>query len=307
MRTCDLAAALKLEPEPAGLDPLARLIEELSAEALDCTLREDANAAQAFQAIAVWCLCRFRRNAEALARTGEADTLHQARVALRQLRSAFSIFRPVVTDERFEHLRGELRWLAATTTEARDLDTVLARFDRPPLPLTAARVRACGRAAKALTSARADKLLRELVEWLAEGVWLEVRDEAALPAPEFAAASLDRLRRKLRKKGRHMRRLDDDALHEARIAAKKLRYACEFFASLYPADKARKRAKRFVKAVRALQDKLGELHDIAIVPAILGNARVPRASWPKPSERTRLVKGAAMEFERVLDSKLFWR
>jgi CHAD domain-containing protein len=307
MRTCDLAAALKLEPGPSGLDPLARMVEDISAEALDCALREDASAAQAFQAIAVSCLCRFRRDAELLARTGDARTLHQARVALRQLRSAFSIFRPVAADERFEHLRGELRWLAASTTEARDLDTLLARFDRPPLPLTAARARACGRAAKALTSARADKLLRELVAWLADGVWREVRAEAALPAAEFAAAALDRLRRKLAKKGRHLRKLDDDALHEARIAAKKLRYATEFFAGLYPADKARKRARRFAKAVRALQEKLGELHDLAVAPAILKNAQVPRASWPTPPKRKRLVERAAARFEQALERKPYWR
>jgi CHAD domain-containing protein len=307
MRTGDLAAALKIDPERAGIDPLARALEDISAEALDCSLCETASAAEAFQAIAVSCLCRFRRNAELLARTGDADALHQARVALRQLRSALAIFRPLVADEHFEHLRGELRWLAATTTEARDLDTLLARFERPPLPLTAARARACARAAKALTSARADRLLREMVEWLVDGVWLEVRDAARLPAAEFAAASLDRLRRKLTKKGRHLRRLDDEALHQVRIAAKKLRYAAEFFAGLFPTDNARKRARRFTKAVRALQEQLGQLQDIAVAPALLRHARVPRASWPELPKRGRLVKRADARFERLLDREPYWR
>lgn len=307
MRTCDLAAALKLEPESAGLDPLARMVEGIPAEELDCALREDASAAQAFQAIAASCLCRFRRNAELLVRTGDAEALHQARVALRQLRSLFSIFRPVVADERFEHLREELRWLAATTTEARDLDTLLARFDRPPLPLTAARARACGRAAKALVSVRADKLARELAGWLAGGVWLEVRDAGTTPAAEFAAASLDRLRRKLKKKGRHLRALDDDALHDARIAAKKLRYAVGFFSGLFPSDKARKRSKRLAKAMRRLQEELGELHDRAVAPAILKATRVPRTSWPVLPKREPLLRRAAVRFERVIECKPHWR
>ena len=307
MRTCDLAAALKLETEPAGLDPLARALERIPAEALEPSLPETASAAEAFQAIAVSCLCRYRRNAELLARTGDADALHQARVGLRQLRSAFAIFRPLIADESFEHLRGELRWLAATTTEARDLDTLIARFDRPPLALTAARARACGRAAKALGSTRADRLLHELVAWLVEGVWLEVRDAATLPAAEFAAASLDRLRRKLRRKGRHLRSLDDEALHELRIAAKKLRYAAEFFAGLFPADKARRRAKRFIKAVRRLQEQLGVLHDIAIAPATLDRLQVPPANWPEFPSRNRLVKRADAKFAQVLDCSPYWR
>lgn len=293
MRTSDLAAALKLG--------------EMSAEAPDCSLRETASAAEAFQAIAAGCLCRFRRNAALLAGSGDADALHQARVALRQLRSAFAIFRPVVADERFEHLRGELRWLAACTTEARDLDTLLARYDRPPLALTAARARACGRAAKALTSARAERLVRELVDWLGDGVWLEVRGAGEIPAAEFAAASLERLHRRLKRKGRHLRTLDDDALHELRIAAKKLRYAAEFFFALFPSTKARKRARRFAKAIRALQDELGELHDLAVAPAILKSAGVPRASWPALPKRERLVRRAAVRFEEVLEQKRYWR
>lgn len=307
MRTCDLAAALKLEAEPTGLDPLARVLESVSSDALDCSLSETASTAEAFQVIAVACLCRFRRNAELLATTGDAEALHQARVGLRQLRSAFVIFRPAVADERFAHLRDELRWLAATTTEARDLDTMLARFERPPLPLTAARARACARAAKALSSARADRLQRDLIEWLADGVWLEVRDAARQPAAAFAAAALDRLRRKLRKKGRHLRRLGDDALHETRIAAKKLRYAAEFFSGLFPSDKARERERRFTKAVRSLQETLGELHDLAVAPAILKQASVPRGSWPELPRRKRLAKRAAAKFERALARKRYWR
>lgn len=307
MRTCDLAATLKFEPASGGLDPLDRALEDIAADAVDCSLRETASTAEAFQAIAVSCLCRFRRNADLLVRTGDADALHQARIALRQLRSALAIFRPAIADERFDHVRDELRWLAATTTEVRDLDTLLARFDKPPLSLTAARARACGSAAQALTSARADRLLREFVEWLANGIWLEVRDATTTPAAEFAASALDRLRRNLRKKGRRLRTLDDNALHEVRIAAKKLRYAIDFFASLFPGDQARRRAKRLTKAVRALQDELGELHDAAVAPATLKRVHVPRAEWPAMPKRKRLVKRADARFERLFDRRPFWR
>src|SRR5688572_31551820 len=69
-----------------------------------------ASVGEAFEVIVASCLNRFRSSDDQLARTGDAEALHQARVALRQLRSAFSIFAPALADERFEHMRGELRW-----------------------------------------------------------------------------------------------------------------------------------------------------------------------------------------------------
>jgi triphosphatase len=307
METCDLAATLTLGPDPDGLDPLVLLLERIAAGAVDCTLRETATAGEAFQAIAVSCLCRFKRNEARLFITADAEALHQARVALRQLRSAFTIFRPICEDERYEHLRKDLRWLAAAMTEARELDALIARMADPPPALVGARGQACARAVKALGSARAQRTVRVLVEWLANGVWLEVRNPPELTAAAFAADSLDRLHRKLRKKGRDLRSLDDDGLHEVRIAAKKLRYAAEFFADLFPGDKARRQAKRFIKAMRGLQDELGELRDIVVAPQMLARRRVPRAAWPALPERRPLVNRAAAEFGHVFDRTRFWR
>ncbi len=57
------------------------------------------------------------------------------------------------------------------------------------------------------------------------------------PVEVFAAAILQRRHRKLRKQGAGVPEATPEARHEVRIAAKKLRYASEFFASLY-AEKA---------------------------------------------------------------------
>ena len=48
--------------------------------------------------------------------------------------------------------------------------------------------------------------------------------------------------------------------HRVRIAAKKARYAMEFFQGLYPGG----RAKRSVQRLSALQDALGWLNDAAV-------------------------------------------
>jgi len=289
----------RFQAGPAGLEALARLLERTSSET--------TTPGAAFQAIALSCLHRFELNRDLLARTGEAEALHQARVALRQLRSAFSIFREIVADDRFEDLRGELRWLAAATNEARDLDALIARMDDVPVSLERERKRASALASKVLASARSERLLRELIDWLANGVWLDVRNPRDQTAAGFASAALDRLRDKLGREGRHLRSLDDAGLHEVRIAAKKLRYAAWFFSGLFHGDKAERRAKRFIEAMRALQDRLGEVQDLAVAPALLKRLEIPRANWPKAPDRKKLVNRASTAFDRALDCEPYWR
>lgn len=295
MEMSALPDAAQIRAGPAGLE----FLQPAPGEAI--------GAARAFQAIALSCLHRFELHRDLLVRTGDAEALHQTRVALRQLRTAQAIFKDVIADDQSEHFRSEVRWLAAATTEARDLDALLARMPDAPARLSAARARACARATRVLGSARAERLLRDLHDWLANGAWLQVRDPDALSATTFAAASLDRLRDKLASKGRRLRKLDDRALHDVRIAAKKLRYAAWFFSGLFPGDKAQRRADRFVDAMRALQDRLGEVQDIAVAPVTLGRLQIPAESWPRFAKRGKLVRRAAAELERAVDRKPFWR
>src|SRR5436190_23925018 len=117
MRTSESAIPLQLQADPACLEVLARVLERTATEAPDRLLSRKASAGEAFQAIAASCLSRFWVNEDLLARTGDAEALHHARVALRQLRSALSIFRPIVADNRFDHLQRELRWLASAMNQ----------------------------------------------------------------------------------------------------------------------------------------------------------------------------------------------
>jgi CHAD domain-containing protein len=68
------------------------------------------------------------------------------------------------------------------------------------------------------------------------------------------------------KRGAHLAKLDDAGRHHARIEAKKLRYAAEGFMGLYPARKTR----RFLDRLKALQDELGALNDIATAEPMIG-------------------------------------
>ena len=81
------------------------------------------------------------------------------------------------------------------------------------------------------------------------------------PLRGFAAESLNRLDRKLRRRGRHFQSLTPEARHALRIALKHLRYATEFFGDLFRPASA---AERYGRRAAALQDRLGELNDAAI-------------------------------------------
>lgn len=63
--------------------------------------------------------------------------------------------------------------------------------------------------------------------------------------------------------------LDDEARHQLRITAKKLRYAAEFFSPLCMGKAETKRHKRFITAMEGLQDQLGSLNDLATAPDML--------------------------------------
>ncbi|MGO7092975.1 CHAD domain-containing protein, partial [Rhizobium leguminosarum] len=55
------------------------------------------------------------------------EALHQARVALRRLRSAFSLFKPLLMGDEPKRIQEELRWLAGVLGEARNLDVLLMK------------------------------------------------------------------------------------------------------------------------------------------------------------------------------------
>jgi CHAD domain-containing protein len=88
----------------------------------------------------------------------------------------------------------------------------------------------------------------------------------AQSAKKEADAVLSRLHRKLLSAARKMRRGSDADRHRVRIAAKRLRYAAEFFQSMY----RRKRCERYIERLAALQECLGWCNDAVVADGLLG-------------------------------------
>ncbi|WP_336488358.1 CHAD domain-containing protein [Methylobacterium nigriterrae] len=300
-------------------------------------LREDMSAAEAFQAVSHACLRHMRLNEDILLLGRDANALHQVRVAIRRLRSAFSLFGDLIDDPQGARLRVELKRMTEPLGHARNLDVFLATTlpaererhpDEPGLlnletQLEGRRTQAYESIRTLLQSAEWRALLLDLVGWINAGPWLgdeaeervTLREEAAR---EFAARELDRRRRQVKRRGRDLDVLSPVDRHQVRIAAKKLRYGAEFFAGLYPAKKAVKRHVTFVKALSELQDHLGALNDIAtgheVVRNIAGEHAGASALFAAGitaadlEARTRKLLAAAADAHKdLVDAKPFWR
>lgn len=213
-----------------------------------------------------------------LVRRDEPDSIHQMRVTTRRLRSTLQSFRRVLPRKDTQHLAAELKWLAGLLGEARDREVLpehlLAATRQVPAPNLVGPVRARiqahfapGSAAAraevqtALGSARYFALLDELDKLLAVP---PSGPEAKRPSSEVLPAAVGR---SYRRAARRMRRAghtppgprQDAALHEARKAVKRTRYAAE---AVIPVSG--KPARRLARRMKRVQSVLGEHQDAVI-------------------------------------------
>jgi inorganic triphosphatase YgiF len=273
--------------------------------------------AQAFRCIAGECLAQLQGNVAGLG--PDPEYLHQARVAVRRLRSALGLFAATQPGAPADVVE-ELRWLMGCLGPARDWD-VFATQTLPAiveelagnpalarLQADAARLRHAHRQAalEAVASQRYTRLVLTL------GLRLVRQAEPqgdSVSLGGFAARMLARQHKRLRRRGRHHATLSPAERHALRIAAKKLRYAAEFFAGLYP----RKRARPYLAALAALQDVLGALNDAAVTQRLLAELPAPRGQaagivggWMARAGRERLA-GLDRAWRDFVRQKVFWK
>lgn len=293
---------LAAEPDSEGAD--------------DVVLPPGISPAEAFAAIGHSCLRQYRLNEAIILQGATHEAVHQARVALRRLRSAMVLFRKLLPGEDAQHLAERIRTLAQALGDARDLD-VLSTMTEPGLvhdTIETARIAAHTRLQGVLADDEARQLMIDLAEWLHLGAWRTDPATAAvraLPLRDFAVKALDRLRRKVRRHGRHLIALEEEARHQLRKDVKKLRYGVEFLGQLFDGAKQKRHRKAFLKALKKLQTRLGDLNDLATAETrltALGLIGIPEGerflgNWRK----SKLLRRAADFRHDLLDEKPFWR
>jgi inorganic triphosphatase YgiF len=246
------------------------------------TLSKRMSIEQVFQAIIANCMAQVQGNQSGVAAGSDAESLHQMRVGLRRLHSALGVFKDVLQVP--SDLQQELDWLGQQLGAARDWD-VLAGSTLPavahdlsdPEALSGvqqavqAQAAAMHRtAAAAVDAPRYTKLILCFTRWVLACGWRNTqarpeRKRLRARISKFAASTLRRDQRRLHQRAAKLHGATPTARHKVRIAAKKTRYATEFFQSLYPAKKVRP----FVAALSNLQEALGLLNDAAIADHLL--------------------------------------
>jgi inorganic triphosphatase YgiF len=289
---------------------------------------------RAFQTVAFACLAHAQANERGiLAGDPDPEYVHQMRVALRRVRSAFSVFGSVLPRPACQPAIDEIRWIGGSLGPARDWD-VFATETLPPigdafpghaglarLAAGVAVLREAGNrgARAAVASERYERLLLRLSAWLACEKWRAVMPEDALPIlaeplQPFAVRALQRRHRRVRRRGRGHASFAPEERHQLRIAVKKLRYCAEFFGPIFEPDAVR----AYARGLTALQNVLGVLNDAAVTGRLLGEvwARDPEVA---DSEPIGIVRGWTRQFmlerlshlaeawERFEDAKPFWR
>jgi len=286
-------------------------------------LKGDETAGEAFQAVARKALAQIAANAAILRQAPTAEAVHQLRVGTRRFRSALTTFRSILEGAALAPIRDAMKWLSHACDEARNLDVYAdglagagpglhgpaGGLARLRALIEAERGRARAEVVRTVSSARFRSLMIDTAEWMETGAWLTA-EPARAPVRKFARDALKKRRRKVLKLGKDAEEIDDAALHRLRIAAKKLRYAGEAFASLYPP----RAVDAFTAPVKSLQAELGDLNDLATAaPLIAGLSLPPDAAFAagewlglRAAAKPRRVQQAAKAVGKLAEAHPFW-
>ena len=285
-----LGAFVELEIElvdgdPADLEELGRILRKAGAKRSDGRAKvmrvlevadlkpvgSGAPAVEQLRRLLADQLRELERHDPGVRLRDDIEDLHRFRVATRRTRAIIRATRPLL-GETLKPLGDELKWLAGVLGPARDLDVLLERL-RAGTATLGVDARA-GETLIAILEDERERLHDAVLAALADERYLRLLDlfaasVASLPdlaAPgglrPLAAAQL----RKLDKAGRKLRdEPTDEELHALRIRAKRARYAAEL-AAIGHGGKA---LTRYLDALKALQDVIGEHQDAVVAESKL--------------------------------------
>jgi len=278
--------------QAASSDPLTMALEALGLEPsassgrLTVQLAPEMRSDEATKRIHKELLQAILDNEEGVRQDLDTEFLHDFRVAVRRTRSALTQIKKVYPPDVVEHFKRQFAWLGQATGPTRDLDVYLLKMPdyRATLPehlqthleplqefLTRHQRLEHQRLVEDLDSQRYSQLLESWRSFLDDPVpeaasATSASPQAEVPVGQTASNRIWKAYRRVLKQGQS---IDADSppesLHRLRIDCKKLRYLLELFKSLY--DK--QEMGTLVKALKRLQDNLGDFNDLEVQQATL--------------------------------------
>jgi inorganic triphosphatase YgiF len=223
-------------------------------------------------------LAHFLANMAPLREGDDPESIHQLRVALRRMRSALGMFNRVRPCAEFDAFRAEAKRIATALGPARECDAFRDLLSAGPsraiadpsvfagidIALSKRRQALYAEARQLINAKETTVFALQLQAFLTRRGWRSATGEplAGLMAPvtQFSSFTLERLRKRVVKRGKKLVLLPDEERHKVRIALKNLRYAAEFFGALYEESGG---YRTYVRTVARLQDILGAHNDAA--------------------------------------------
>ena len=240
-----------------------------------------------------------------------SEALHDFRVGVRRLRSQLRAFRPLLGDGSGDRVERRFRDVARATNRGRDAEVQSRALEILASPagavdpagadrqLSRPAQRVAGRLASelrarfekeersTLASARRDfeRAAARLAKQLSTmQVTIALDRETEIPPRSFGSALADAVERELKDTRARLASVEGmeppEPLHEARIAAKRLRYLLEAAREVDPV------VPSALQALKAIQDLLGEFHDAEVLGELASRA-VPPAGQEERSRGHR--------------------
>ncbi len=258
------------------------------------------------------------------------EGVHQARVALRRLRSVLKAFAPAAKCPELTALDEGLKDLARDLGTARDLDVFLLGIGQrvqQALPgerriahlirsIEARRAAAYATLHARLAAPGFRRLVLDGIALLVEKPWQAAAadhpdraETLAEPIRAFGARLLDKRWHRLCAEGETIHHLDEEGLHELRLTGKRLRYAAELFAPLWHG----KAQRRFLSRLADLQEELGLANDVAVARGIVAGLGSTVPAWAVgavegfAAARLGGARRKGLEaWENLMVTKTFW-
>jgi triphosphatase len=322
----DLALGL-LEELPLRIEPrskaergyqLTGAIVPAPVKAIRPDIRRHQPAGEAWVGVTRAALAQLVANVPGfLEHPEDIEYLHQLRVAMRRLRAAVGLAKGLgAAQPAWSALLGDAMRLL---NPARDWDVFLHEtlptvqnllVDTPLKEDLLERAR--GMAAEARHAAQRSvttAVFTRLV--LAIGRDLLAPPESDVSAAVWSNQLLDQRWKKLRALSRNLASLGPGGRHQARIAAKKLRYAADALEVLYG-----KRASVFLDSLAELQARLGEANDAYVAAQLLAELNLRNAGLAYDAGRVTGVMAARVAlhgresdavWKRMARARPFWR
>ncbi|QIE25802.1 CHAD domain protein (plasmid) [Caballeronia sp. SBC1] len=238
------------------------------------SISTDTSTAAAFVLLATQTSTEAIRRAHALHDRSEPEALHKLRVALRRLRSLWWAYEPLLDKKDAKRKRSEFKYLADAAGRTRDWDVLrdILIVNQPKqlsqrrllVAVEEHRTNALSFSLRTIRSAGVEEILQGALTSAAH----QLDSRSVVPAlSEFAEERVVVAEKALKRRvsqATEPEHLGYAALHEVRIAGKKLRYLLEFFSPVLARSH-----QSTIERLTSVQNELGKLNDLVTSETLL--------------------------------------